>query len=123
MKEHLKFKSNMGEVEFNDTSIKIKRSGIMGNCITNQFKNNINRLRLLYCTLLITAIYCVLDSYLKGDSFASILNTATYIIWFVYLVYNTKGKTLVSEIDKDSVTNISFKKGIWCVRNSAIVVE
>lgn len=123
MKKQQEFCTHVGKCNITENHIEFSKSGVIGNCLQLHLKNNINRLRIFYSLLLVTSIYCIADNIYQKESTFTLLNTTSYIAWFIFLLVLTRKKTLSKSIHKKQIDTIELKKGYYGIRNSKIIIH
>ncbi len=117
MEKQSSFRTNIGECHINCDTIEIKNNTKIGKVLSVLFSESMQKLRIFYVLLIITSLYCIYDDISSGKETFTIVNTSTYALWFTVLIVPTFGKTLVTTIQREDITNVTFSKGLFGVKN------
>lgn len=106
-----RFRTKTGFCHILSDKIVLTRDGMVGNLAKVTVGNSISRILLIYGLVTLGLIYFAFDNFKKQDHFMAVL----LLLFAVYLIYGiiaSLNNSATRMIDRKSIQQIKFKKGI-----------
>ncbi|QQS51002.1 MAG: phosphoribosylaminoimidazolesuccinocarboxamide synthase [Bacteroidota bacterium] len=106
-----RFRTKTGFCHILSDKIVLTRDGIVGNLAKVTVGNSISRILIIYGLVTLGLIYFAFDNFKKQDNFMAVL----LLLFAVYLFYGivaSLNNSATPMIDRKSIQQIKFKKGI-----------
>ncbi len=109
--EEKKFKTKTGYCHILPDKIMLTRDGIIGNVAEITNGSNITRILVIYGILAALFAYQAFDNYQRRQILPAIL-FSLLAIYLIYGIFNSLNNSAARVIEKASIRNVKFKKGI-----------
>ena len=122
--EHMEktFRTKTGFCHVTADQIILTRDGVIGNVAKVTVGNNILRILIIYGLISVGLIYFAYDSYLKGNTIATIL-FGLLGLYLIYGVAKSLNNSATPVIDRKDIKTIKFIKGTSGLGRSRFEIE
>jgi len=116
------FRTKTGFCHVTEDQIILTRDGVIGNVAKVTVGNSISRILIIYGLISLGLIYFAYDSYLKGDTFATIL-FGLLGLYLIYGITKSLNNSATPIIDRKDIKTTKFIKGTSGLSRSRFEIE
>ncbi len=121
MEQEKTFKTKTGFCHILADKIVLSRDGIVGNVAKVAVGNNITRILIIYGIITLGLFYFAFNAFQNGQTLQPII-FGLLGLYLIYVIFNSLNNSAIPIIDRKTVKDVRFKKGITGLTRSRFEV-